>query len=135
MPVGGPGCAAGWGARALGDDDLGTERAGMVAWMGRFLRALVLPSIFLACCGYFVWHAIHGERGLIAKEQRTLQIAEATIHRDRAQTELAAMERRVQGMRGARVDRDQLDERARQLLNMVGKDEVVIPYGPDRRLF
>jgi cell division protein FtsB len=41
----------------------------------------------------------------------------------------------VRGLRGELVDRDQLDERARQLLNLVGKDEVVVPYGPDRRLF
>jgi cell division protein FtsB len=51
------------------------------------------------------------------------------------QAELAAMERRVQGLRGERLDLDQLDERARQLLNMVGRDEVVVPYGPERRLF
>jgi cell division protein FtsB len=119
----------------LGDDDFETERSGVLAWFGRKLRALVLPSLFLACCGYFVWHAIHGERGLLAKEQRAQQIAEATAERERVQGELAAMERRVQGLRGDRLDRDQLDERARQLLNMVGKDEIVVPYGPERRLF
>jgi cell division protein FtsB len=126
---------AGWGARVLGDDDFETERSGVLAWVGRKLRALVLPSLFLACCGYFVWHAIHGERGLLAKDQRVQQIAEASAERERVQGELAAMERRVQGLRGDRLDRDQLDERARQLLNMVGKDEIVIPYGPERRLF
>lgn len=95
----------------------------------------MLPVMFLAACGYFVWHAIHGERGLIAREERLQQIAEATAERERVQTELAAMERRVMGLRGDRLDRDQLEERARQLLNMVGRDEIVIPYGPERRLF
>ena len=107
----------------------------MLGWIGRQLRAAVLPALFLACCGYFVWHAVHGERGLIAKEQRQQQIADASTERDRVQGELAAMERRVQGLRGDRLDRDQLDERARQLLNMVGRDEIVVPYGPERRLF
>ena len=78
---------------------------------------------------------MHGERGLIAKEQRTQQIADAMAERDRVNADLAAMERRVQGLRGDRLDRDQLDERARQLLNMVGRDEIVVPYGPERRLF
>jgi cell division protein FtsB len=55
--------------------------------------------------------------------------------RERVQGELAAMERRVQGLRGDRLDRDQLEERARQLLNMIGRDEIVMPYGPERRLF
>ena len=38
-------------------------------------------------------------------------------------------------LRGDRIDRDQLDERARTLLNLVGKDEIVIPYEPGRRLY
>ncbi len=36
---------------------------------------------------------------------------------------------------GDRLDRDQLDERARQLLNLVDKNEIVVPYESDRRLF
>ncbi|MGG5818670.1 FtsB family cell division protein [Falsiroseomonas sp. HW251] len=118
----------------LGNDEE-IEHGGVLAWIGRRLRAAVLPVLFLACCGYFVWHAVHGERGLNARAVREHQIAVATVERDRAQSDLAAMERRVQGLRGDRLDRDQLDERARQLLNMVGKDEIVIPYGPERRLF
>ncbi|QYU66340.1 septum formation initiator family protein [Leptolyngbya sp. 15MV] len=111
----------------------------MVPWaLGqdlRRLRAAVLPVIFLGCCSFFVWHAWHGERGLLAEKERTRQIAEATAERDRLREEIQRQERRVQGLRGDRLDADQLDERARQLLNMVGRDEIVIPYGPDRRLF
>ncbi len=95
----------------------------------------MLPVLFLACCGYFAWHAVNGERGLVAMEQRSQQIADATAERTRVLAELAAMERRVHGLRGERLDRDQLDERARQLLNMVGQHEIVVPYGAERRLF
>ena len=42
---------------------------------------------------------------------------------------------RVAGLRSDRIDRDQLDERARTLLNLVGKDEIVIPYEPGKRLY
>jgi cell division protein FtsB len=119
----------------VGDDFSPEERGGALAWIGRRLRAAVLPVLFLACCGYFVWHAIHGERGLLARDDREIRIATALTERERAQYELAALERRVHGMRGDRLDRDQLDERARQLLNMVGRDEIVVPYGPERRLF
>ncbi len=101
----------------------------------RRVRAALLPLAFLGVSGYFVWHAVHGERGLIAREGRLLQIAEARTELDRARGELEAMERRVHALRGDRLDRDQLDERARQLLNMVGPNEVVIPYPPERRLF
>ena len=53
----------------------------------------------------------------------------------RPETDRDALERRVTGLRGDRIDRDQLDERARTLLNLVGKDEIVIPYEPGKRLF
>ena len=108
---------------------------GVVAALSRGLRALALPVLLLAVGGYFVWHAVHGERGLIAREQRQGQIVDARIDLERVRAEQLAMERRVQALRGDRLDRDQLDERARQLLNMVGRDEIVVPYGPERRLF
>ena len=53
----------------------------------------------------------------------------------RVEAERDAMERRIAGLRGERIDRDQLDERARMLLNLVGKDELVIPYESGKRLF
>jgi cell division protein FtsB len=50
--------------------------------------------------------------------------------------EREAEERRVSALRGrGEIDRDQLDERARVLLNVTVRDELVIPYGPGRRLF
>jgi cell division protein FtsB len=119
----------------LSDDFAIREPGGVGAWIGRRLRAAALPALFMACCGYFVWHAVHGERGLLAKDERRDTVAAALAERDRVLGEVAAMERRVQGLRGDVLDRDQLDERARQLLNMVGRDEVVVPYGPERRLF
>jgi cell division protein FtsB len=62
-------------------------------------------------------------------------IAKARAALARAEGEREALERRVAGLRGDRIDRDQLDERARTLLNLVGKDEIVIPYEPGKRLF
>ena len=65
----------------MGDDDNEVEGGGILDWIGRKLRAAVLPSLFLACCGYFVWHAIHGERGLIAKEERARTLL-GRVHRN-----------------------------------------------------
>jgi cell division protein FtsB len=107
----------------------------LVRGLKRRAKEAVLPLLFLSLCGYFVWHAIHGERGLMAREQRTQDIAAAREELGRAEQERDSMERRVAGLRGDRLDRDQLDERARALLNMVGKDEIVIPYAPNQRLF
>jgi len=109
----------------------------MPLWMAikRGLKAIALPVLFLALSGYFVWHAVHGERGLMARERRLADIAAAQAELRRAEHDRDAMERRVVGLRGERLDRDQLDERARALLNMVGRDELVVPYTPERRLY
>lgn len=101
----------------------------------RILKGILVPSVFLAVSGYFAWHAVNGERGLMARERRQADIVAARAELTRAEAERDAMERRVAGLRGERLDRDQLEERARSLLNMVGRDEVIIPYGPDRRLY
>lgn len=94
-----------------------------------------MPCLFMALSGYFAWHAMHGDRGLIAREQRLADIAAARAELSHAEADRDAIERRVVGLRGDRVDRDQLDERARALLNMVGRDEIVVPYAPERRLY
>ena len=101
----------------------------------RLLKGVLVPALFLAVSGYFVWHAVHGERGLMARDKRQADIVSARAELTRAETERGAMERRVAGLRGDRLDRDQLEERARSLLNMVGRDEVIVPYGPERRLY
>ena len=101
----------------------------------RRVRDALPPLGFIALCGYFAWHAVHGDFGLIARERRLEEIATARAMLVRAEAERDAMERRVSGLRGDRIDRDQLDERARTLLNLVGKDEVVIPYEAGRRLY
>jgi cell division protein FtsB len=101
----------------------------------RRVRDAMLPVAFAALCGYFAWHSQHGDFGLEARERKLSDIALARVALARAETERDAMERRVAGLRGDRIDRDQLDERARTLLNLVGKDELVIPYEHGRRLF
>jgi cell division protein FtsB len=118
-----------------------TSSHGVIALMAllsifkRILKGVLVPAVFLAVSGYFAWHAVHGERGLMARDKRQGDIVAARAALQQAEAERDAMERRVTGLRGDRLDRDQLEERARSLLNMVGRDEVIVPYGPERRLY
>jgi cell division protein FtsB len=107
----------------------------LLRFLKRVFDALALPTAFLAVSAYFVWNAMHGERGVIAREHRLADIAAARSELTRAETDRDMIERRVTGLRGDQLDRDQLDERARALLNMAGRDEIVVPYPPDRRLY
>ncbi|MFH5923737.1 septum formation initiator family protein [Roseomonas sp. SXEYE002] len=95
----------------------------------------MLPVIFFGLCAYFAHHAMHGTRGLIARDARHVEIAAARIVLAEAEAERDAMERKVAGLRAEHLDRDMLEERARALLNVVAKDEIIIPYPPNRRLF
>jgi len=103
--------------------------------IGRALKLMAAPVVLSSLAGFFIWHASHGERGLIAREARVVQIAEARTELARATAEREAAERRVNALRGATIDRDQLEERARALLNMTQREEIVIPYQPGQRLF
>jgi cell division protein FtsB len=101
----------------------------------RWLKEAAPPVGLALLCGYFAWHAQYGDSGFLARERRSVEIAEARLTLAKAEAERDAMERRVNGLRSERIDRDQLDERARTLLNLVGKDEIVIPYEPSQRLY
>jgi cell division protein FtsB len=102
----------------------------------RTFEVLWLPLVFAGLCWHFAWYAVHGPRvGSLAREAKAQEIAAGRITLAQAEAERDSIERKVAGLRGDKIDRDQLDERARALLNMVGKDELVVPYGPSGRLF
>jgi cell division protein FtsB len=106
-------------------------------WRGlkRRVKAAAPFLFFSVLASYFVWHSIHGERGTLAREQRQEDIQEARRLLAAAQMELSVVQRRVAGLRSDALDRDQLDERSRALLNLSDPQDIVVPYGPGQRLF
>lgn len=101
----------------------------------RRLRHSIAPVIGLALLAYFGWHAVQGERGWLAMQVRQAQIEAAQADLARATAARLAAERRVAALRPDRIDPDALDERARAMLNLVGRDDLVILYGPGGRLY
>jgi len=99
----------------------------MRRFLMRAVRLLTLPLFGLALGGFFVWHTFHGARGLEARAARLAEIETARVWLAEAEAEQQTLERRVAGFRGDRIDADQLDERARTLLNYVGPNEIVVP--------
>jgi len=101
----------------------------------RKVRAAVAPTMFLSLVAYFSWNATQGERGLMAYAQRQdlLKVKQAELVAAEADRE--AWERRVNSLRGGRIDRDMLDERARAQLNLVEPEDIVVPYGDKNRLY
>ncbi len=96
----------------------------------------MLPALlFLSLVGYFGWNATQGDRGLQAFALRQEQLAQVQGELSRAIAERELWERRVGGLRTQRLDPDTLDERARAMLNVADPADLVVPYGPGRRVF
>lgn len=89
-------------------------------------RRAALPLVVLALSGYFAYHALVGDYGLLAlqhmdREQAELETTLATLRVEREK-----LEHRVMLMRPESLDADLLDERARETLNLSHPDDVTI---------
>ena len=101
----------------------------------RWCKAAVPPMAFMALTAYFAWSASHGDRGLQSFSHRQDQLRDAQAEQARTQTEMEVWERRVAALRSSRLDPDALDERARATLNLADPADVVVMYGPGKKLF
>ena len=90
------------------------------------LRQTIGPAIGAAIVGYFAYHAIQGDRGLIALShlQNEIQQAEAVLAQVRG--ERTDLEQRASLLKRDHLDPDMLDERARAVLNYSHPDDVII---------
>lgn len=94
-------------------------------------RQILAPVIFATVFGYFGYHLVNGDRGLLAMVhlQRENQIADQNLAEAEATRKI--WELRVSELRNQSIDPDMLDERARMLLNYARKDDVII-FTPTR---
>jgi cell division protein FtsB len=106
----------------------------LVRSVKRRVRAAVAPCVFLALVGYFLWSATQGDRGLDASPLRQEELSQALADQARAEAEVAMWQRRIEGLH-SRIDADELDERARAMLNLADPRDVIVPYDKGQRLF
>jgi cell division protein FtsB len=99
----------------------------------RRTRFIVGPLLGLALIGYFGYHLVEGDRGLVAWMQLSQQIRDANATLGELRGERQALERRVSLLRPEHLDRDLLDERARATLNYTAPNEIVILRGDRAR--
>lgn len=85
-----------------------------------FLFIIILTFI------YFSFYAVKGERGFMRYMYLTGEVAEARRISEQYAREKGEWEEKVKLLSSESLDLDMLDERARVVLNMVGKDEFVI---------
>lgn len=101
------------------------------------LRANIAPIVFhvfsALVAGYFVWHALHGQRGLKTRDENAEKVAELQSTLDGLRAERARWRRNIDLVRGEAVDRDILEEQTRIELGRIQKNEVVILDPPPKQ--
>lgn len=98
------------------------------------LKPLLVPVCCLFVLGYFAYHGVEGAYGLFALGKLNERVAALETELDEVRSERKQMEAHVALMRPESVDKDMVDERARQALNMADTKDIVIFLGPaDRR--
>jgi cell division protein FtsB len=98
----------------------------LITEIRRRARAVTGPLLTIMVAGYFAYHAVQGDRGLIAWWQITQQIKQAEATERQVHAERAKLEHRVALLSSEHLDPDMLDERARIMLDLARPDEVVI---------
>lgn len=89
-------------------------------------RHVVGPAIGICVVSYFIYHVIHGDRGLIAWRSLGQRVAIATVELSKIRDERKILEHRVELLRPESLDPDMLDEWSRRILNYGHRDETVL---------
>jgi cell division protein FtsB len=102
----------------------------------RRFALIIFPILALGAVAYLGYHIFEGDRGLKASWSVEQRLAKAEAERKTLMAERVRLENRVGLLREGSLDRDMLDERLRQMLNLVQPNDVVIlftkPLAPDK---
>jgi cell division protein FtsB len=93
-------------------------------------RQVLGPLMGAGLIAYFGYHAVQGDRGLLAWWNLRYEIEKADYELAAVTKEKKVLEHRVSLLRPESLDRDMLEERARAMLGVVHKNDLIIPV-PD----
>jgi cell division protein FtsB len=89
-------------------------------------RGLLWPGICLLATFYFGYHALQGDRGLIAYAQTATEIKRMQAELETLRSERSRMEHRVALLHPEHIDPDMLDEQVRRVLGLAHPDELIV---------
>jgi cell division protein FtsB len=96
----------------------------------RRARGLIGPAFGIALSGYFVYHLVGGDRGLLAWVRLRHEITAENDRLADLRAERGALELKVKNLTPDHLDPDLLDERVRATLNLAASGEIVIMPPP-----
>ncbi len=89
-------------------------------------RHIIGPIIGVCLILYFVYHAVQGDRGLIAFWQLSKQVTQAENTHSILSRKRVELQNRVALLNPYSLNEDMLEERARLMLGYSRSDEIVI---------
>ena len=92
----------------------------------RRLKSLAAQLLGACVAGYFIYHAVQGDRGILAWLRVNQQLDAAQLELAKSTTDRAALEQRVALLSNSSLDLDMLEERARVMLNFSDPNDLVI---------
>ena len=92
----------------------------------RRAHLIIGPVLGIALTGYFAYHLVEGDRGLIAWLQLTREIRTENAKLEAVRAQRQALDLKVSNLKPDHLDPDLLDERVRATLNLVAPGETVI---------
>ena len=104
----------------------------------RYRKKSYRPQLFLGTLGllilsYFGFHALNGEYGLFGRERYERQANELQEELDILVAERQKLESKVSLLRPKSLNAEMVDEYARESLNMIHPNEVIILRNPVNR--
>ena len=92
----------------------------------RLSQKAIAPFLALSIIGYFIYHSIQGDRGILAWVQLQERLTHALYQLNNTIQERTALEEIVQDLRPESINRDLLDQQVRLQLGYVHPNEIVI---------
>ena len=92
-------------------------------------RQVIAPVIGACVVGYFVYHSVQGDRGVLSYLRLNNEVKRATITLASVQQQRQDFERKVNLLHPLSLDSDMLEERVRHSLNVANPNDVVIMRG------
>ena len=105
----------------------------LVREIKRRARDVIGPTLGALAVGYFMYHSVQGDRGIMAWIHLKLQVAQAEATYVGLHAVRIEFEKQADRLRSEHLDSDLLDERARIMTGLVRPDELIVYYPRERR--
>ena len=90
-------------------------------------RHVIGPMLGVSAVVYFAYHAVNGDRGLVAWLELKDRVQAAEESAEAVALQRRTVENRVRLLHPDSLDPDMIEERARIMLNFAYADDIVIP--------